>query len=126
MKNNIAWIYLFIAALMEMLWMISLKFMSVKAIKQIVWSQFFMHVDGIKTLWPLLGYLVFGLLNVVFISYAMKTIPMSIAFAVWMALALFGSACVDAFIFKQHLNVIQLICLGLILVGVIGLKTAKS
>lgn len=106
--------------------MISLKFMNVKAIRQIVWSQFFVHVDGIKTLWPLLGYLAFGLLNVVFISYAMKTIPMSIAFAVWMALALFGAACMDVLFFKQHLNVIQIVCLGLIMIGVVGLKMVKT
>lgn len=95
--KNIAWIYLFVAALMEMLWLVSLKYMKMKEIKQIVWAEFFLHTAGIKTLWPLIGYLVFGLLNVVFISYAMKTIPMSIAFAVWMALALFGSACIDVF-----------------------------
>lgn len=106
--------------------MVSLKFMKVKDIKEIVWSEFFTHTAGIKTLWPLIGYLVFGLSNVIFISYAMKTIPMSIAFAVWMALALFGSACIDVLFFKQHLNVIQIICLGLILVGVVGLKTAKT
>ncbi|MBK8956396.1 MAG: hypothetical protein IPM34_12710 [Saprospiraceae bacterium] len=123
--KNIAWFYLLAAALMEVLWMISLRYMKIKEIKAIAWSEFFTHTAGIKTLWPLLGYLGFGLLNVVFISYAMKTIPMSIAFAVWMGLALFGSACIDAYFFKQSLNVLQILCLGLILLGVIGLKTAK-
>ncbi len=120
-----AWINLIAAALMEVLWMISLRYMNVAAIKSIQWSLFFSDLNGIKTLWPLIGYLSFGLLNVIFISQAMKTIPMSIAFAVWMSLALVGSAAVDVLMFKQVLNTLQIACILLILLGVIGLKLGK-
>lgn len=106
--------------------MISLRFMKISEIKKIDWVNFFRDTTGIQTLWPLLGYLSFGLLNVIFISYAMKTIPMSIAFAVWMSLALFGSACIDAYFFKQSLNTLQVVCLCLILLGVIGLKAGNT
>jgi len=124
--KNISWLYLVAASIMEILWMISLRYMKVKEIKAIVWANFFRDVSGIKTLLPLLGYLSFGLLNVVFISYAMKTIPMSIAFAVWMSMALFGAALIDAYFFQQPLNILQILFLALILIGVIGLKLSGS
>ncbi|MBP8724996.1 MAG: hypothetical protein KBF37_10395 [Saprospiraceae bacterium] len=120
----LAWIYLLAAAVMEILWMLSVKFLKVQELRNIVWGQFFSRPEGIRSLMPLLGYLGFGLLNVIFIAQAMKSIPMSVAFGVWMALALFGSACLDAFLFRQPLNAIQIGSMGLIMLGVLGLKAA--
>lgn len=86
---------------------------------------FFQESEGIKVLMPLIGYLVFGLLNVVFITLAMRTIPMSIAFGVWMSMALIGSSLIDSFYFKLDLSQIQWIGLLLIVIGVLSLKLSK-
>lgn len=124
--KNIAWIYLIIASLMEILWMVSLKYLNMKDIRELEWIMFFRNTIGIKTIFPLLGYIIFGLLNVYFISLAMKSIPMSMAFAVWMGLALFGSTCLDVYYFKQSVSPFQMVCLGLILFGVMGLKYSAN
>lgn len=110
---------------MEICWLICVKLLNIKSIYTINWSDFFKDTDGIKTLSPLIGYLLFGLLNVVFITLAMRTIPMSIAFGVWMALALIGSSLIDAFYFKLELSQLQWVGLGLIVIGVLSLKLSR-
>lgn len=124
MKNT-SWVWLIAAAVMEICWLICVKFLNIKSIRSINWSLFFQESEGIKVLMPLIGYLVFGLLNVVFITLAMRTIPMSIAFGVWMSMALIGSSLIDSFYFKLDLSQIQWIGLLLIVIGVLSLKLSK-
>lgn len=124
MKNT-SWVWLIAAAVMEICWLICVKLLNLKSIRSINWLVFFKEPDGIKTLFPLIGYLVFGLLNVVFITLAMRTIPMSIAFGVWMAMALIGSSLIDAFYFKLELSQLQWVGLGLIVIGVLSLKLSR-
>lgn len=123
--KNASWIWLIAASVMEICWLICVKLLNIKSIYTINWSDFFKDTDGIKTLSPLIGYLLFGLLNVVFITLAMRTIPMSIAFGVWMALALIGSSLIDAFYFKLELSQLQWVGLGLIVIGVLSLKLSR-
>ena len=118
----IYWLYIVIAAVFEACWVYSLKFLSMKAIGGIAVSTMFSEIAPWKTLMPLLGYIVFGLCNIYFFSMAMKSIPASTAFAVWMALALIFSKLLDVFVFNEAYNVQQILFMGVLLVGIIGLK----
>jgi len=117
-----AWIYLFVASLFEIGWTFSIKFMNVKDILAIKWLHFFSTWDNAKTLAPLVGYILFGIANIVFFSMAIKHISAGTAMAVWLGTALIGVKLVDIFVFKQPYNFYQFFYFGLILVGVIGLK----
>ncbi len=126
LKND-AWLSLIAAAIMEILWLFTLRLIKLTEINNIDWTCLRNNYKSLSPLLPLLGYILFGTLNVVFISYAMKTIPMSIAFSIWMSIALIGTVFIDAYYFKQSLTSIQLISLGMILIGIIILKnTSKS
>jgi quaternary ammonium compound-resistance protein SugE len=118
-----AWIYLFIASMMEIAWTFSLKFMDFKKIGTIKWGTFFSDRQPILLLLPLIGYIAFGLGNVYFFSMAMKQLPTSVALAVWMGTALVGTILLEMLLFKQSLQLSQLFFMALILVGVIGLRT---
>ncbi len=120
--NNMAWIYLFIAAVFEIAWTFSLKLLDFKKIGTIRWPAFFSDRQHILVLLPLIGYVLFGLANVFFFSLAMKQIPAATALAVWMGVALIGVKLVDISIFKEPWSPVQLFYLALILVGIIGLK----
>ena len=117
-----AWIYLLIASLLEIAWTFSLKFMSVKKFKAIQWRSFFNQPANWATLAPFVGYVVFGVGNVVFFSMAMKEIPASTALAVWMGTALIGVKLIELFFFKGNFDFFQFFYMALILVGIIGLK----
>lgn len=119
------WTYLILASAMEMCWMISLKYLDFKAIKNIEWVQFLQSNQGILIMLPLIAYILFGLGNVVFFSMATKSIPLATAFAVWLGVALVGTVIIDLLYYKINYSVLQLVFLLLIVVGVIGLKLFK-
>jgi quaternary ammonium compound-resistance protein SugE len=125
MNLTLAWIYLLVASVMEVFWLICLKYLHFKEIVKIDWKEFFSDSYGIKTLLPLIGYIGFGLGNVVFFSIATKSIPLSNAFAVWLGVALVATTLIDVLLFKEQLKLLHYLFLLLILVGVLGLKTIK-
>jgi quaternary ammonium compound-resistance protein SugE len=118
----IYWVYIVIASVFEACWIYSLKFLSMKAIGGIQVSTMFSDITPWKTLLPLVGYIAFGLSNIYFFSMAMKGIPASTAFAVWMALALIFSKLMDVFVFHEAWNVQQILFTGVLLIGIVGLK----
>jgi len=120
--NAMAWIYLLVASLFEIAWTFSLKFMDVKKFKAIHWPGFFSKKENWVILVPFAGYILFGLANIVFFSMAMKQIPASMALAVWMGVALIGVKLVDVTVFKESYNGYQFLYMGLIIIGIVGLK----
>ena len=114
--------HLLLASLFEIAWTFSLRFMSVKKLKTLHWRGFFNQQGSWAILAPFIGYILFGLANVYFISQAMKDIPASTALAVWMGTALVGIKLVEIFYFKTSYDWVQFIYIGLILIGIVGLK----
>lgn len=119
---NTGWLYLLIASLSESVWLYAVKFMSVKALREMGWSGLFRDPLHARALLPFLGYAVFGAGNVIFLSMAMRTIPASTAYAVWMAVALLGSKLIDVLYFKENFNGLHVLWFACILAGVIGLR----
>jgi quaternary ammonium compound-resistance protein SugE len=117
-----AWFYLFIGAVFEMAWTFSLRFMNVKELRALHWKNLFTQTGNWAILWPFVGYIVFGLANVYCISLAMKDIPASTALAVWMGTALVGVKLVEILFLKSSYDLYQFLYIGLILVGIVGLK----
>ena len=118
-----AWLYLIIAAVFEIAWTFSLKFLDFKKIGAIRWQLFFRNKEQLLVVAPLLGYILFGLANVFFFSLATKHISTSTALAVWMGIALIGVKLVDISIFKEAWHPSQFFYLALIVAGIIGLKS---
>jgi quaternary ammonium compound-resistance protein SugE len=121
-----SWMYLFIASLMEICWMYSLKSLDFGRIRTAPWAEALSDASPWQALLPLLGYVGFGVANVYFFSLATKTIPMAVAFAVWTGVALLGAVLVDTFFFKEPSTWKQLLFMTLIVVGVIGLRSTEA
>ena len=115
------WFYLMIAALFEAAWIFSLKFLNMKQLFSIKMNQL-QSISEWKIFLPFGGYIVFGLCNIYFFSLAMKSIPASTAFAVWMAMALIFSKILDIFVFNEAYNYQQIFFTGVVLLGIVGLK----
>ncbi|EYF01791.1 DMT family transporter [Chondromyces apiculatus] len=54
-----------------------------------------------------------------FLSHALKTIPMGIAYAIWSGLGIVLISTVGAVVFRQRLDLAAIIGLGFIVVGVV-------
>lgn len=112
-----AWVFLFIASVMEVGWMYSLKFIDFAALKR-----FSFTVEFITVALPLIGYILFGLANIYFFSLALKTIPTATAFAIWTVTALAGIKLIDIWFFKEPSKISDYFFLLLAIISIVGLK----
>jgi quaternary ammonium compound-resistance protein SugE len=117
------WTYLLIAALSEVWWTYSLKYINLKKIFSTPLRYYFEDATQVKILAPVAGYILFGVGNIIFFSLAMKGIPTSIAFTTWMAFSIVGLKLMDVFVFKaSSFHITDVIFYAFIVIGIIGLK----
>ena len=100
-----AWTYLFIAGVLEIGWAIGLK-----------------YTEGFSRLWPSIGTVAAMALSVAFLGVALRTLPVGTAYAVWVGIGAVGTAILGMILFGDSRAPLRLLCLGLIVAGVIGLK----
>ena len=119
----VRWMYLFIAAISEVWWTYSLKYVEPKKILSTPIRQYFSEPSDTKILAPAFGYILFGIGNIFFFSLAMKEIPTSVAFTVWVAMSIVGLKFMDVFVFKaSQISTTDFFFYALIIIGIIGLK----
>lgn len=99
------WIYLLLASGFEITWATAMK-MS----------------DGFSRLVPAIITVAGYIASAVFLSAAMKKIPLGTAYAMWTGIGIIGTSVLGVLLFHEALNVPQVICIVLIAVGIAGLK----
>jgi quaternary ammonium compound-resistance protein SugE len=99
------WILLLLAGLLEIAWAIGLK-----------------YTEGFTRLWPTVGTVTAMVLSVSLLGIAMKHLPVGTAYAVWTGIGAVGTAILGIVLFGDSAAPARLICLGLILAGILGLK----
>lgn len=99
------WILLFLAALFEIAWASGLKF-----------------TDGFTRLWPSLATGGALIISVALLGLAAKSLPIGTAYAAWTGMGAAGVVICGILFLGDPLTATRLICVGLILAGVIGLK----
>lgn len=101
-----AWLILFIAGLFEMAWAIGLK-----------------YTEGFSK-YPLAmaGTVAAMAISVVLLGWAMRPLPVGTAYAVWTGIGSVGTVILGIILFGDSASLPRLICLGMIILGIIGLK----
>ncbi len=125
-QNALSWLYLLGAAVGQMAWTYSLKFISVADLKTLSWTTLHRLDGGLLILAPLIGYNVFGVINSILLAMAMRTIPTTTVISLWMAGSLVVIKFVDVFWFKEAWSFTELFFILLITVGILGLKFFAS
>ena len=100
-----AWLALFVAGLCEVGWAVGLK-----------------YTDGYTR--PLPTVLTVGLmvLSVALLGWALKALPVGTAYAVWTGIGAVGTAILGMLLFGESREILRLVCIGLIVAGILGLK----
>lgn len=81
--------------------------------------------DGFKEIVPsVLVFVFYGLSFTAFI-YALKTIPLSISYAIWAGLGLALIAAIGILYFKEPVTAAKMLFIGLIVIGVVGLSLSR-
>ncbi|HEV3415337.1 MAG TPA: multidrug efflux SMR transporter [Pirellulales bacterium] len=76
--------------------------------------------------WPSLLMFAFYGLSLVGLNFALKTIDLSVAYAVWSALGITLVSLIGMTWLKEPVSVMKLGCLLLVVVGVVGLQLSGS
>ena len=104
-----AWVLLVIAGLLEIGWATGMK-----------------YAEGFTRFWPSV-WTVAGLsLSMVLLATAARSLPIGTAYAVWTGIGASGTALLGIWLFREPASAIRLICIGLIIIGVLGLKLASD
>ncbi|MGO3932475.1 multidrug efflux SMR transporter [Rhodopseudomonas pseudopalustris] len=100
-----AWIYLFLGGLLEIGWAIGLK-----------------YTDSFTRPLPTIGTLICMVGSVLLLGLALKAIPVGTAYAVWAGIGAAGTAVLGIILFGDPATALRLMCIGLIVAGIVGLK----
>ena len=102
-----AWILLALAGIAEIGWAVGMK-----------------YTDGLTRFWPtvLTGITMVG--SVALLTMAVKHLPLGTAYAVWTGIGTVGTAILGIYLFGEPATLMRLLCIGLIVVGIMGLKFA--
>jgi quaternary ammonium compound-resistance protein SugE len=102
------WFILVLAGLLEIGWAIGLK-----------------YTEGFTRLWPSVFTILAMIVSLGLLGVAMKTLPVGTAYAVWMGIGAAGTVILGIFLFGESTSPLRLASVGLILLGVVGLKLAE-
>ena len=102
-----AWVVLFIAGLLEVGWAVGLK-----------------YTDGFTRLWPSVATGVALIASMALLGAALRTLPLGTGYAVWTGIGTVGTAVLGIVLFREPATAMRLVCIGLIVAGIIGLKLA--
>lgn len=82
--------------------------------------------DGLTRPLPVIGMIVFYGLSLVGLALALRTIDMSVAYAVWAGLGVALITVVGIAWFGEAFTAWRAVCIALILLGVVGLNLAQE
>lgn len=109
MSVPVAWILLVVAGLFEVAWAVGLK-----------------YTEGFTRPWPTVLTVVAMGVSMGLLGLVARQLPIGTAYAVWTGIGVFGTAVLGMYLFGESTAALRLLCLGLILTGIAGLKLTTS
>ncbi|HEY2453801.1 MAG TPA: quaternary ammonium compound efflux SMR transporter SugE [Scandinavium sp.] len=100
-----SWLILVVAGLLEVVWAVGLK-----------------YTHGFTRLAPSVITAVAMIASIALLSWAMKTLPVGTAYAIWTGIGAVGAAVTGMLLLGESTSVARIFSLVLIVCGIIGLK----
>ena len=104
-----AWVWLVLAGLLEVVWAVGLK-----------------YSEGFTRLVPSVVTAVAAAASFWLLAVALKHIPLGTGYVIWVGIGAVGTALVGMWLFQEPATVARLVCIGLIVAGIIGLKLTSG
>tara|TARA_R110002073_G_scaffold29177_8_gene92121 strand:- start:2604 stop:2975 length:372 start_codon:yes stop_codon:yes gene_type:complete len=108
-NTNMSWIFLVIAGLLEIGWAIGLK-----------------YTEG----WSRVGPSVLTILTMIASFYclaiAIKDIPIGTGYAIWTGIGAVGTAILGIILLGESASPMRIACIGVVILGIIGLKITAA
>lgn len=100
-----AWLILFCAGLLEVVWAVGLKYS----------AGFTRLIPSVLTLAAMVG-------SVGLLGLALRTLPLGTAYAIWTGIGTLGTALFGMMVLGESASAERLTCMALIIAGIVGLK----
>jgi quaternary ammonium compound-resistance protein SugE len=100
-----AWLILFAAGLLEVGWAVGLK-----------------YTEGFTRPLPTLATAAAMAASLGLLGLALRSLPLGTAYAVWTGIGATGTALLGVLLFQESADPLRLLCIGLIVAGIVGLK----
>jgi quaternary ammonium compound-resistance protein SugE len=100
-----AWVWLTVAGLLEVVWAVGLK-----------------YTDGFTRLWPSVITIAAMVASVYCLAVAVRTIPLGTGYAVWTGIGAVGVAILGMVLFGESAALLRIGAILLIVAGIAGLK----
>lgn len=100
-----AWVYLFVAGILEAGWATAMK-----------------YSEGFTRLWPSVLTIVMMVGSTWLLGLSLKHLPLGTAYGIWTGIGTVGAAVVGILAMGDPANPIRLLCILLIVAGIAGLK----
>ena len=104
-----AWIYLLVAAAFEITFAMSMKYS----------AGFTRLLPSVITVIAVIG-------GITFLTLAMKTLPVSVAYPIWTAIGAVGTVVLGYVFLGESLSLVKVLSVTAIAIGVAGLKTVGT
>ena len=104
-----AWVWLVLAGLLEVVWAVGLK-----------------YSEGFTRLVPSVVTAVAAAASFWLLAIALKHIPLGTGYVIWVGIGAVGTALVGMWLFQEPATAARLVCIGLIVAGIVGLKLTSG
>ena len=109
MNDATAWSVLFVAGLFEVGWAVGLE-----------------YADGFSNLVPSVATVVALVVSMLLLARAVQTLPVGTAYAVWTGIGAVGTAAFGIYALDEPSDPVRLACIGLVVLGVVGLQVTSA
>ena len=104
-----AWVWLAVGTILEVAWVLTLK-----------------ATDGYTNLKVSVVSTAIVAVNLYVLAQAFKILPTATAYAIWTGASAVGVALCGFLFYQEQFSVFKLVCVGLVVFGIIGLKSAAA
>lgn len=101
-------------------------YLTLAGVLEVVWAYFLKDSGGFKKLFPTTMFFVTLALSMFFLSLSTKSLPLSIAYPVWTGIGALGSILVGTILFKEEFSFSTWIFVGLLFIGLVGIKLTSG
>jgi quaternary ammonium compound-resistance protein SugE len=103
-----AWIYLFVAGIFEIVWAVALK-----------------YSEGFTRLWPAVTVVVAMAASILLLALALKVLPLGIAYPIWTGIGAAGTVILGILLFDESRDILKILFILMIIAGIVGLRLVK-
>ena len=103
------WFFLLIAGVLEVTWAVGMK-----------------YSEGFTVVIPSIVTGVCYIASALFLALALKNLPLGTAYAMWTGFGIAGTSLLGVLLFNETLNLMQVLCVLMIVGGIVGLKLLSN